>query len=208
MQTFLPFPDFEESAYALDQKRLGKQRVETLQIMQALFQVRLVTTITVATDEFRTAYYNLDDEEVDERDLQEGVDYQMRREQIFKTINLPKSQWHTKPLTKAGWLNHPATAMWRGYEWSLLKYQRKICDEWVHNFGFKDTCFAKTAFIFFRHFDPEASHDDPPWLGNVEFHRSHQSNLIRKDPRYYGKQFRKVPADLPYIWPTEITKGA
>lgn len=36
MQTFLPYPDFAASAAVLDQKRLGKQRVETLQILRAL----------------------------------------------------------------------------------------------------------------------------------------------------------------------------
>lgn len=36
MQTFLPLPDFKESAACLDMKRLGKQRVEALQILQTL----------------------------------------------------------------------------------------------------------------------------------------------------------------------------
>ena len=36
MQTFLPFPDFQQSAAALDRVRLGKQRVEALQILRAL----------------------------------------------------------------------------------------------------------------------------------------------------------------------------
>ena len=36
MQTFVPYPDFEESARALDVKRLGKQRVEVIQIVRAL----------------------------------------------------------------------------------------------------------------------------------------------------------------------------
>lgn len=36
MQTFLPYPDFHASAEALDDRRLGKQRVETLQVMRAL----------------------------------------------------------------------------------------------------------------------------------------------------------------------------
>lgn len=47
MQTFLPHADFTESARVLDQKRLGKQRVETLQIVQALTGVRR----DVVTDE-------------------------------------------------------------------------------------------------------------------------------------------------------------
>ena len=36
VQTFLPYADFERSARALDRKRLGKQRVETIQVVRAL----------------------------------------------------------------------------------------------------------------------------------------------------------------------------
>lgn len=36
MQTFLPFANYKESARVLDDKRLGKQRVEGLQILNAL----------------------------------------------------------------------------------------------------------------------------------------------------------------------------
>ncbi len=36
MQTFLPYADFERSARVLDAKRLGKQRVETIQVVRAL----------------------------------------------------------------------------------------------------------------------------------------------------------------------------
>src|SRR3954452_2730846 len=36
MQTFLPVADFDESARLLDSPRLGKQRVETLQVLRAL----------------------------------------------------------------------------------------------------------------------------------------------------------------------------
>jgi Pyrimidine dimer DNA glycosylase len=36
MQTFLPYPSFTRSARALDSRRLGKQRVEALQICNAM----------------------------------------------------------------------------------------------------------------------------------------------------------------------------
>ena len=36
MQTFVPYDDFAMSARALDYRRLGKQRVEALQILQSL----------------------------------------------------------------------------------------------------------------------------------------------------------------------------
>jgi len=36
VQAFLPFADFADTAAVLDSPRLGKQRVETLQILRAL----------------------------------------------------------------------------------------------------------------------------------------------------------------------------
>lgn len=36
MQTFLPYQDYEASAAALDYKRLGKQRVETMQVIKTI----------------------------------------------------------------------------------------------------------------------------------------------------------------------------
>ncbi|QIG42268.1 cytoplasmic protein [Nocardioides anomalus] len=44
MQTFLPYVDFRRSAEVLDRKRLGKQRVECLQVLRGL---------TVPTDGWR-----------------------------------------------------------------------------------------------------------------------------------------------------------
>ncbi len=39
VQTFLPYADFERSARALDHRRLGKQCVETIQVVRALTRV-------------------------------------------------------------------------------------------------------------------------------------------------------------------------
>lgn len=139
MQTFLAYPDFEESAFVLDTKRLGKQRVETLQIMSAL-------------------------------------------------------------LTGKGWINHPATKMWAGFEYSLLQYQEAVCDEWTRQGGYKDTCLEKTRKLYHEYKGDDRGYD-PWWLGDESLHLSHQSNLIRKDPKYYSLLFVGVPVDLPYYWP-------
>lgn len=40
MQTFLPYADFDRTAAVLDDRRLGKQRVEVLQILRALTRER------------------------------------------------------------------------------------------------------------------------------------------------------------------------
>ena len=41
MQTFLPYPDFTETAKVLDMKRLGKQRVEAMQIANCIANGRV-----------------------------------------------------------------------------------------------------------------------------------------------------------------------
>ncbi len=40
MQTFLPFEDFEQCAKVLDRQRLGKQRVEVVQMLNALHEIK------------------------------------------------------------------------------------------------------------------------------------------------------------------------
>ena len=146
MQTFLPFADFARSAAALDTGRLGKQRVEALQVMRAL---------TVP-------------------------DY--------------------------GWRHHPVVRMWRGYRPALMAYQDAVCDEWIGR-GHADTCRVKTLDALDTvPEDGEAYRAGefalPPWIGSEEFHRSHRSNLLRKDPAFYGSLAADVPPDLPYVWPS------
>jgi len=144
MQTFLPYESFAQSAKCLDRQRLGKQRVEVMQLLKAL---------------------------------------------AGETI---------------GWVNHPACKMWRGYERWLVAYGGTICGEWVGR-GYRDTCLTKIIELGSKF--PTYS-EQPPWLGDEAFHRSHQSNLIRKDPAHYGPLFPGVPNDLPYIWPeSEVTCG-
>lgn len=140
MQTFLPYPDFEATAWVLDKRRLGKQRVEALQILSALGR------------------------------------------------------------TSGGWVNHPAVNMWRGHEDALKLYALAMCRAWVERFGHGDTV-AEQVLERCPGGRPPQSPEMPPWLGDPTFHRSHQSNLIRKAPDYYGPRFPGVPADLPYVWP-------
>lgn len=40
MQTFLPFECFQSSARVLDQKRLGKQRVEVIQLLNSINKIK------------------------------------------------------------------------------------------------------------------------------------------------------------------------
>jgi hypothetical protein len=153
VQTFLPFPDFEQSARVLDDRRLGKQRVETLQVMGVLV----------------AAFWD----------------------------NILGRVQDREPR---GWRTHPVVLMWRGHEGSLLDYQRATCRVWTER-GFNDTCYAKTAALVAHRFGDTPPAGAPAWLGDEALHRSHQSNLIRKDAECYGPLFPGVPADMEYVWP-------
>jgi hypothetical protein len=145
MQTFLPYPDFDESAQVLDYKRLGKQRVETFQLINAI----------------------------------NGV--------------------NAKGEPAKGWVNHPAAVMWRGYEQALVVYGIAMCREWIRR-QYNDTMLPRFEAML----DSSTPKPDlPSWLGRDEIHISHQSNLLRKDPEFYGLRFPGIPHDLPYVWPGE-----
>jgi hypothetical protein len=146
VQTFLPFPDYVQTALCLDRQRLGKQRVEVVQILNALHDVR-------------------------------------------KDENKPP-----------GWVNHPATKMWRGFEVHLCEYGLTICEEWIKR-GYKDEQKKKLEWHFEVATASTYTLDPPPWLGDEDFHRAHQSNLVRKDPGLYRRFFPGVPDNLEYIWP-------
>ena len=142
MQTFLPHPEFDESAACLDYKRLGKQRLEAKTIIDIL-------------------------------------DGKAKRD---KRGNIP-------------WANHPAVRMWSGYVGALKLYFNCILDEW-ENRGYVNN--MKRAVIHSQ------STDVPPWLGDPEFHASHRSNLLRKDPVFYGQFNWREQDSMAYVWPNPI----
>lgn len=131
MQTFLPYPDFVQTAKCLDYRRLGKQRSEARTILTH---------------------------------LEKGM---------------------------GPWWNHPAVQMWRGCEGSLIIYSNCIISEWIGR-GYNNNMklLPEPRRLLF-----------PKWLGDEAFHNSHKSNLLRKDPRYYGQFGWDVPDNLPYVWP-------
>jgi hypothetical protein len=129
MQTFPPYQSFTKTARVLDYRRLGKQRVEARQILNAMSKV-------------------------------------------------------------GGWSNHPAVKMWRGYEAALIHYSNVMIQEWVSR-GYRNT------MEILDHGTVKL----PPWVGDSAFHASHRSNLLRKDPSWYGKFGWSESPDLPYVWP-------
>lgn len=94
-----------------------------------------------------------------------------------------------------GWINHPATKMWRSFENELAFYGICICEEWIAR-GYKDSLLSR----FIEYFD-ENIYEPPQWLGDSQLHLSHKSNLLRKLPNHYRQYWRRIPNNLPYLWP-------
>lgn len=96
-----------------------------------------------------------------------------------------------------GWVNHPAVKMWRGYEAALALYGIIACNVWIDK-GFKDNCKNKILLICAKHNISPYAVEYPRWFGGP-IHRSHQSNLKRKDPIFYSDF--DVPTNIEYVWP-------
>lgn len=159
MQTFVTFSSFYDTAKSLDNKRLGKQRVECKQILIAL-----------------------------------GLPVGLH-------VGNPESRWR----------NHPAVKMWRGYESGLVRYANVICQEWRLR-GFVDNLGDEFAVLEewltkLPHHKTWLTYEKPPWVYSMDFLWSHRSNLLRKYPEHYRREWPVVPDNLPYIWPEGKKKG-
>jgi hypothetical protein len=105
--------------------------------------------------------------------------------QIIKVLEDPGAK---------GWKNHPAVIMWKGYTIALKKYFNVIVLEWIKR-GYKNT------LELYNIPDQVAM---PWWMGNTDFHYSHQASLLRKDSVFYRGKFPDLPTkykSLGYIWP-------
>jgi len=124
---------------------------------------------------------------------------------VLDPRRLGKQRVETKQIYLAltqpgyGWGNHPATRMWRGFEGALALYGWHVCQEWRDR-DYNDSLLPWFSDLLDHH--GESVFESPPWLGQTDFHLSHRSNLLRKDPAWYGPWGWDVPPDLPYIWPT------
>lgn len=103
-----------------------------------------------------------------------------------------------------GWVNHPATKMWRGYEPALALYGAVMCKEWKRR-GYVDNLRPYFDGLLAEYLsDTGVALIMPPWLYDNAVVLSHRSNLVRKDADFYGWQWPDVADDLPYVWPVGV----
>ena len=74
---------------------------------------------------------------------------------------------------------------------ALTGFKEALRNEWLRR-GYRSTIELPR---------PEGNVVLPPWLGDERLHASHRSNLLRKEPGWYGAFGWREQPDLPYWWP-------
>lgn len=100
-------------------------------------------------------------------------------------------------LIRGGWRNHPASKMWRGHEYQLGLYLLAGCQVLEERGKPYPAVIERIKTEMSKFTDTGL----PNWFGDEKFHASHRSNLIRKNPIWYGQFGWNEPPDLPYVWP-------
>ena len=90
---------------------------------------------------------------------------------------------------KGGYPHHPVNGMWENNPSALAYYHNMCIDEWVKR-GYNNT-------MKLIPFDNLVL---PDWVGDERLHKSHRSNLLRKDQEFYGQYDWNEPTDLEYYW--------
>lgn len=104
---------------------------------------------------------------------------------------------------KGGWVNHPATKMWRGYEDALIWYGEIMCLEWIKR-GYNDTTLPWFQEIKEKRVKIVGKTIPMPgWLAEPEFHAKHRGTLLFKQPDHYNKFGWTETPEYKYWWPTE-----
>ena len=107
-------------------------------------------------------------------------------------------QIQTALQTGGGWSNHPATAMWEGYETALMAYTDACIREWIRR-GYENTMPLMLNPVAPYFLDIQM----PPWLGCSRFHASHRAALLHKDPEWYSQFGWTEEPELNYVWPSK-----
>jgi hypothetical protein len=112
-----------------------------------------------------------------------------------------------------GWVNHPATKMWRGHELALYEYIQVMVTEWVSR-GYNSTIgdkATKTIEVAYQNqLLPNHEIDNrPQWLSDPEkikaIASSHRTALLWKNYSHYSQfgwqeDVGSQPKAYEYIW--------
>ena len=181
VNTFITQFPLTKSIPDLNSQRLGKQRVEAQQILTALLSAHAIAKIyelpkcpsirkfpDIEGDIKREEWYSATYKWYKSNVLANGQFLYRYEEKYSKNLLTPEY----KPV-KCGFVFHPMTVMWIGYE-NGLKYYINLCIiEWIDR-GFKNNM---KLHVFKYAGIPKC----PWWVECKSLHYSHCSALLRKE---------------------------
>lgn len=121
--------------------------------------------------------------------------------QILKVLRLSREGTHNTEKKKIGWVHHPATLMWKGYEPALQVYYNTFWDVSVEKWKIKVNKLQRINFE-----KKEFLYEVPKWLGFPLLHSIHRGRLLNKDAEFYS-QYRwseqPITDEEGYFWPVD-----
>lgn len=136
MQTFLPYPDFKESLEVLDYRRLGKQRVETHQVLNVLlkrvqpkmkkdgtfyygWENHVVTRMWRGYEEALKAYFNESVRQWVSRGYKNTMEFEVVN---YDNFHLPS--WFGREDIHQ---SHRFKLAWKQWDWYYDKFEDVVC---------------------------------------------------------------------------------
>jgi hypothetical protein len=128
----------------------------------------------------------------------EALDSKRLNKQILECYQILKVLSNKDP--HAGWRNHPAVKMWRGFEHLLLDYTMTMVKE-ADKRGIKTDKNVSNIMDLINTHGIDWGFDIPEWYEDeVKMKRlttTHKANLYKKDPVYYFEFFSAVAKSNP-----------
>lgn len=197
-----------------DKRRLGKQRVEAMQILHLVQDYEFFESLSIQKQ-------GVERELGSTQGAQDGMAYsqwkKINNQKIFfdkelkKYIFTPISDLEQPDRIKyreilSGFANHPAVLMWKGYQGALKLYINYCIKEWIKRGCKNNMCIYPMS--------QNTKVKVPKWLTqNSYLSQSHQIAMLRKEiarnePEWYvalwhTKQMKCEPKflDMGYFWP-------
>ena len=116
----------------------------------------------------------------------QALDNKRLNKQILECYQILKVLSSNDP--KAGWRNHPAVKMWRGFEMGLYQYAMVMIEE-ANNRGIKTENNLRNLQELNERAYQDWGYGMPFWMDDkkvmARVTTTHKANLYRKDPEYY-----------------------
>jgi len=122
-----------------------------------------------------------------------ALDNKRLNKQILEGYQILKVLGNPDP--RAGWRNHPAVKMWRGYEHSLFAYVLVMVAE-AKVRGIKTDKNEENLWRLHDEQSSEWGEEMPEWYSDPIIMKlittTHKANLYRKDPEFYAEFINSV----------------